>query len=58
MSEGPLCPLGDGRHKMRPWQGRGPERARSGFVCHRCHKTWEHTPSSGLVETYILRGWA
>lgn len=50
---GPLCPYGDGRHKLLPWAGGG----RSGLACTPCGKSWERGPDGALVATYKLRGW-
>ena len=44
---GPMCPIGDGRHKLKVWSEVFPLSAahvritRSGFACERCSKTWE-----------------
>lgn len=42
---GPLCPLKDGRHKLKPLYNL------KGFACVRCSKTWEWMEGK-LIATY------
>lgn len=43
------CPLGDGRHQLKPWA----DQSRSGFACRACSKTWEWRGDT-LVSTYSM----